>query len=86
LEVVSGKVVKITKEPLGEQSNEESDGGLQHSCPVFAGNSGSALLLASNGELVGVHAGYNFNKFSYHGTTLEAIAEFLRPHSQMVHD
>jgi hypothetical protein len=80
LEVVSGSVVRITSEPLGEQSNVDADGGLQHCCPVFAGNSGSALLLAGSGELAGLHTGYNMQSYSYHGTTLEAIREFLASH------
>jgi S1-C subfamily serine protease len=80
LEVVTGKVVRIVKDPLCPQNNVDSDGGLEHCCPVFAGNSGSALLLASSGELVGLHTGYNMCSYSYHGTTLQAIRAFIDQH------
>ena len=82
LEVVSGRVVTMVDDPLGDQSNVSADGGLVHSCPVFSGNSGSALLLACSGKLVGIHTGYNDQKYSYHGTTLEAITEFIKLHTR----
>jgi S1-C subfamily serine protease len=80
LEVVTGKVVRVVDDPLCEQNNVDTDGGLQHSCPVFAGNSGSALLLAGSGELIGIHTGYNPQRYAYCGTTLEALRTFLDLH------
>jgi S1-C subfamily serine protease len=62
LELTSGKVEAVIKDPLSRQDNVDTDGGLVHSCPTFAGNSGSALLLARNGRLVGIHTGYNCMK------------------------
>ena len=79
LELTSGKVEAVIKDPLSRQDNVDTDGGLVHSCPTFAGNSGSALLLARNGRLVGIHTGYNCMRFSYQGTTFEAIRAFLAP-------
>ena len=81
LECVTGSVVSVAKDPLCVQDNDSSVGGLVHSCPVFAGN--SALLRASTGELIGVHTGYSHKRYSYHGTTLEAIKAFLSTHTHL---
>lgn len=76
-------------EPLGSGSRMESGARLRvcnspnvprFAGPAFAGNSGSGLLLASTGCLIGIHTGYNDRKYAYHGTTLEAIAAFLKPY------
>jgi hypothetical protein len=80
LEVSEGRVVSVAKDPLCNQDNVDTDGGLVHSCPAFAGNSGSALLLSGSGLLVGMHTGYNFSRYTYCGTTLQAIVSFLKPH------
>lgn len=79
LEVVAGRILRIADDPLSDQSqsNDDADGGLVHSCPAFAGNSGSALLAVDTGELVGMHTGYNHKRHTYHGTTWEAIQAFL---------
>ena len=79
LEVSEGRVASVSDAPLSAQDHIEDDGGLVHTCPAFAGNSGSALLAAS-GQLVGVHTGYNHRRFTYYGTSLEAIVAFLEPH------
>lgn len=74
LEATTGTITAVPKDPLRDQSEL---GALEHDCPVFAGNSGSPLLLADTGELVGIHTGYNFNRFTACATTAEAVRELL---------
>ena len=74
LEANVGKCTAQSKDPLSEQLE---DGGMAHNCPVYAGSSGSPLLLAASGELVGVHTGFDLNKFEAQAVTLQAVREFL---------
>ena len=74
LEANVGKCTSQSKVPLAEQLEY---GGMVHSCPVYAGSSGSPLLLASSGELVGVHTGFDLNKFEAQAITLQAVRNFL---------
>ena len=44
---------------------------------TLAGSSGSPLLLADTGELVGVHTGFDLNRFEAQAVTLQAVRSFL---------
>jgi len=48
-----------------------------HNCPVYGGSSGSPLLHGDTGELVGVHVGFDHNRFEAQAVTLQAVREFL---------
>lgn len=74
LEANVGKCTSQSKDPLAEQIE---NGGLVHNCPVYGGSSGSPLLLATSGELVGVHTGFDLNRFEAQAVTLQAVREFL---------
>ena len=52
--------------------------GLVHNCPVYGGSSGSPLLRADTGELVGIHSAFDFNRFEAQAVTLEALQVFLQ--------
>ena len=54
-------------------------GGLVHDCPVYGGCSGAPLLHAQTGELVGVHVGFDHNRFQAQAVTVQAVREFLFP-------
>ena len=73
LEANTGKVVSQWKCPLDPQMEV---GGLVHTCPVYAGSSGSALLHGETGELVGIHTGFDLLKFEAQAVTLEALCSF----------
>jgi Trypsin-like peptidase domain len=75
LEAVSGQAYRVAdNDPKQEQLEL---GALEHTCPVFAGNSGSPLFSADTGELVGLHTGHDHRKHTSHAVTIEAINEFL---------
>jgi len=74
LEASYGRIVVQSKQPLAPQLES---GGVVHDCPVYAGSSGSPLLHFETGELVGLHVGFDHNKFQAEAVTLEAIREVL---------
>lgn len=77
LEISEGKCLSYSKNPLKPQMESA---GLAHNCPVYAGNSGGPILNGHSGwggQLVGIHTGFNHNKFHGEAVTLEAIKKFL---------
>ena len=74
LEVSVGKIVLQTKEPLAPQLES---GGLVHNCPIYSGSSGSPLFHFQTGSIVGIHTGFDHNKFQAEAVTVEAIKEFV---------
>ncbi len=73
LQATYGKITWQSKHPLEEQ---EDIGGITHSCPVWGGSSGSPLFDGTSGELVGLHTGFDHNKFQAEAITIEAIRAF----------
>lgn len=63
LEANVGRCVSQSKYPL---ENQLEVGGMVHDSPVYGGSSGSPLLHAATGELVGVHVGFDHNRFEAH--------------------
>jgi hypothetical protein len=82
LEANVGKCTAQSKDPLAKQLE---CGGMAHSCPVYAGSSGSPLLLAASGELVGVHTGFDLNRFEAQAVTLQAVRDFLAGSVELCH-